>query len=177
MKIEYARNRLALLKWFFGTFIVVSAIATPLAAMDVFAGDRPILELIAGPIGVVGFTWCYTRVRKLSKNGDAALSITKDGILIDQIGRKPIPWMAIESISADREMVSRVPQIRITLKDGEIDKLGLGKLNMRLRSFGPNADKSLRFSPALYDVSATTLREEIEEHARSACGDAIHLDL
>lgn len=171
MVCEYAQKRLTLFKWIFGAFLTIMIVATPIITMEVMKGERAMWELAVAPIGIPVFTFFYMRIRKMSKQVGPALSVTGEGIMLRELGKNPIPWTSIASISSLRMWIV------ISLKEGEIEKLNLGKLNLRIRRLGPLSDKTITLSPALYSVSETVLREEIKKQARAACGDAIRLDL
>lgn len=171
MELEYAQNRLSLLKWFFRVFLIISILATPVLTMEAINGERPAWDLAAGPIGILVFIYFSMRVRKMSKQVGPVVSVTGEGIMLRELGKNPIPWTSIASISSLRMWIV------ISLKEGELEKLKLGKLNLRTRRLGPLSDKTITLSPALYSVSETVLREEIKKQARAACGEAIRLDL
>ncbi|WP_420332900.1 hypothetical protein [Roseibium sp.] len=171
MVCEYAQKRLTLFKWIFGTLLVMAIVAAPIFTMEVLKGERAIWELAIAPIGILVFAFPYMRVRKMSRQVGPALSVTGEGIMIRELGVKPIPWTGIARIS------SFGVWIVLSLKEGEIEQLELGKLALRIRRIGPFKDNSVVLSLALYSVSEAVLRDEIEKHASAKCGEAIRLHL
>ncbi|WP_281928968.1 hypothetical protein [Roseibium album] len=171
MEIEYSQKHLVLLKWAFGAILVMAIVVTPIVTMEVVTGESAIWELAVGPLNFLVGVYFYRRCRKLSKHTGTVLSVTAEGLTIKDLAKKPIPWNAIASISAFG------PWIVLSLKKGEIENLGLGKLNLRIRRMGPLSDKTITLSPALYNASKTVLQEEIGKQARAACGEAIRLNL